>query len=223
VRAAEQVPLVVLFGCGVESTTLVKRFLTEGRAVWPVYEHWGLRWEDCELSYARRFCQANECPHLYPLMEIRHSHQEAMSGHWALTGLNIPHTGDSGLSLEIPQRNLTLLTTAAARFAHLPELHLVMGTTADNHFSDGTRAFFDHCEHLLSRESHRIVRVLTPLIGADKSQIIRQSDRETLALSFSCLDPSKDLHCGVCYKCGRRKAAFQQAGVEDPTVYADLL
>ena len=49
-------------------------------------------------------------------------------------------------SLEIPLRNLSLLTTAAAHFAHLPELHLAMGTTADNHFSDGSRAFFDACE-----------------------------------------------------------------------------
>jgi 7-cyano-7-deazaguanine synthase len=135
--------------------------------------------------------------------------------------VKIPRAGDPPLALEIPQRNLTLLGTAAARLSHLPRLHLVMGTTADNRFSDGTREFFDRCEQSLTLELGRPVSVLTPLIRADKTQVIRQADRETLALSFSCLDPHNDHHCGVCYKCGRRKAAFRQAGVEDPTVYAE--
>ncbi len=216
------VPLVVLFGGGIESTTLVKRFLGEGKAVWPVYQHWGLRWEDCELAFSRRFCRACACERLHPLMEIRCSTPDAVKGHWAVTGGKVPRAGDPAGALEIPLRNLTLLTNAAFRLARLPELHLVMGTTADNHFSDGSRAFFDACERLLALQFSRPVRILTPLIGADKSQVIRQADRAALALSFSCLDPRDGLHCGACYKCGRRQAAFRQAGVEDPTVYAAL-
>jgi 7-cyano-7-deazaguanine synthase len=214
------VPLVVLFGSGIESTTLVKRSLTEGKTVLPVYQHWGLPWEDCELLHAHRFCQANACDHLHPLVEVRHSHREMMEGHWAASGGKAPQTGDSPQALEIPLRNLTLLVVATARLAHLPELHLVMGTTADNHFSDGTREFFDACERLLCLQFARPVRILTPLLGFDKVQVIRQSDRKTLALSFSCLAPRNGLHCGTCYKCGRRRSAFRQAGVDDPTVYA---
>jgi 7-cyano-7-deazaguanine synthase len=211
---------VVLFGAGVESTTLVKRFLAEGEAVWPVYQHWGLRWEDCELLYARNFCRASACGRLHPLAEVRLPHRDVLGGHWAVTGDRVPRAGDPPQSLEIPSRNLSLLATAAARLAHLPELRLVMGTTADNHFRDGTREFFDACARLLSLQSGRPVSVLTPLLGADKAQVIRQADREALALSFSCLDPRDDLHCGLCYKCGRRRAAFREAGVDDPTLYA---
>ncbi len=214
-------PLVVLLGGGIESTLLVKQFLAAGKTVWPVYQHWGLRWEDVERTYARRFCQANACARLHPLTEVRHSHRDALGGHWALTGVQVPRAGDPAHCLEIPLRNLTLLRTAAARLSQLPELNLVMGTTADNHFSDGSREFFDRCEQQLTLEFHRPVRVLTPLIQADKSQVIRQADQETLALSFSCIDPQADLHCGVCYKCGRRKEAFRTAGVADPTVYAN--
>jgi 7-cyano-7-deazaguanine synthase len=221
VSAPAEVPLVILFGGGIESTTLVKRFLAEGKAVWPVYQHWGLRWEDCELAYSRRFCQAFACERLHPLTEIRCSPPDALAGHWARTGAEVPRAGAPPGSLEIPLRNLTLLTTAAARFCQLPELHFVMGTTADNHFSDGSRAFFDACERLLTLQFCRPVRVLTPLIHADKTQVIRQADPEALSLSFSCLDPHRGLHCGACYKCGRRQAAFRQAGVEDPTVYAN--
>jgi 7-cyano-7-deazaguanine synthase len=216
-----QLPVVLLFGAGIESTMLVKRLLGEGKVVAPVYEHWGLRWEDCERAYARRFCEANACGGLLPLSEINYSHRDVLDGHWSVSGVNFPRAGDSFQALEIPLRNLTLLTNAAARFSHLQELRLVIGTTADNNFSDGTRSFFDKCETQLTADIHRPVRILTPLIQFDKSQVIRQSDPDALALSFSCLDPKENLHCGVCYKCGRRKAAFQQAGVKDPTVYAD--
>jgi 7-cyano-7-deazaguanine synthase len=221
VSSLDQLPLVVLFGGGIESTTLTRRFLAEGKLVLPVYEHWGLHWEDCELAYARRFCEANACARLLPLEGICSPHRDVLSGHWAVTGKNIPRTGDPFLALEIPLRNLTLLTTAAARVSHLPEFHFVMGTTADNHFRDGTRDFFDSCQRLLANEFRRPVRILTPLIEIDKAEVIRQADRGSLSLSFSCLDPRENLHCGICYKCGRRKAAFQQAGVEDPTVYAN--
>jgi 7-cyano-7-deazaguanine synthase len=222
VQSLTAIPLVILFGGGIESTSLVKHFLRKGKTVLPVHEHWGLRWEDCELRYARRFCQANACDRLHPLIEIRHSPDDVLNQHWSITGVKIPQAGDPPPSLEIPVRNLTLLTVAAAHLPQLPELHLVMGTTADNHFSDGSRAFFDACEERLTREFHRPIRVLTPLIHADKTRVIREADPDALFLSFSCLSPRGDLHCGACYKCGRRKAAFQNAGVHDPTVYAEL-
>lgn len=218
-----EVPLVVLFGGGVESTTLVKRLLGEGRTVWPLYQHWGLHWEDCELAYARRFCKANECCRLARLIVVRYPHRDVLSAQWMVTGANIPRAGDPPGALKIPLRNLTLLTTAAGELTQLPELHLVMGTTADNSFSDGSREYFDICERLLKLEFQRPVSILTPLIHDDKTRVIQQSDPESLALSFSCLDPKADLHCGVCYKCGRRKEAFRKAGVKDPTVYADLV
>ena len=218
--SSNQVPLVVLFGGGVESTSLVKRFLVEGKSVWPVHVSWGLQWEESERRHARRFCHASACDRLTPLLEVRYTPQDVMKDHWAVTGRNIPRAGDPSGCLEIPMRNVTLLLTVAARVAHLPELRLVMGTTADNHFRDGTREFFDACERLLSLEFGRPVRVLTPLLHADKVQVIRHADRDALALSFSCLGPRNDRHCGVCYKCGRRQEAFRLAGVEDPTTYA---
>jgi 7-cyano-7-deazaguanine synthase in queuosine biosynthesis len=66
----DDLPLIVLFGAGIESTTLVKKFLADGEVVWPVHEHWGLRWDDCELRYARRFCAKNACERLHPLLRF---------------------------------------------------------------------------------------------------------------------------------------------------------
>jgi 7-cyano-7-deazaguanine synthase in queuosine biosynthesis len=219
-NSRHEVPQVVLLGGGIESTLLVKQLLAAGAAVIPVHVRCGLLWEECEARYIRRFCRANACPLLAPLLEIDRPCAELLGGHWGLTRTGIPRAGEPASRLEIPERNWTLLCTVAPRFARWPELHLVMGTTADNSYSDGTRAFFDGCERTLSEQLGRPVRIRTPLIRDDKSAVIRQADRETLALSFSCIDPQGELHCGRCYKCGRRRAAFRKAGVEDPTVYA---
>ncbi len=225
-------PVVVLLGGGVESTSLVKQFLAAGRRVAPVRVHCGLVWDDCESAYARRFCEANAGPQLSSLVEVRLPLDSFLARHWAVTGENIPRAGAASSNLEIPLRNLTLLgfaLHAARRFAQVGSqlneqpaapITLALGTTADNNYRDGSRDYFDKCEQVLSIEAGRTVKILTPLIEMTKFDVIRGSDRQTLSLSFSCVDPQHHLHCGRCIKCGRRQAAFREAGVDDPTQYA---
>jgi 7-cyano-7-deazaguanine synthase len=212
--------VAVLLGGGVESTALVRRFLAEERPVVPVHIHCGLIWDDCESKYTSRFCAANAGPLLAPLVEIRVPLGDLLRGHWAVSGVNVPRAGDPSSDLEIPLRNLTLLSFAFHTVESPDVSALALGTTAENCYRDGSRAYFDKCEELLSLEAGRAVEVLTPLIGMTKTDVIRSADSATLALSFSCVDPSHDLHCGQCIKCGRRQDAFRKAGVADPTAYA---
>jgi 7-cyano-7-deazaguanine synthase len=223
-----------MLGGGVESTALVKRFLSDGRNVIPIHVHCGLIWDDCETRYVRRFCDANAGPLLETLVEIKLPLHDFLKGHWAVTGVDVPRAGASAADLEIPLRNLTLLSFALHRLrqhsarqtsggtavATAAEMTLALGTTADNCYRDGSRAYFDKCEEIFRLDAGRPVRVLTPLIGLNKTQVIRSSDAATLALSFSCVNPVDDLHCGQCIKCGRRQEAFRATGVPDPTVYA---
>ena len=240
-------PVAVLLGGGVESTALVKRFLSEGRTVVPVHVHCGLIWDDCETRYVQRFLESNAGTGLAPLVEIRLPLDDFLRGHWTVTGVNVPKAGASSADLEIPLRNLTLLSFALHRLRQLrndddaavlprprgDNAHpatspaaagvytLALGTTADNCFRDGSRAYFDKCEEVLSLDAGCPVRVLTPFMGLNKAQVIRNSDATTLEQSFSCVSPTGELHCGQCIKCGRRRAAFHAAGVRDPTVYAN--
>ena len=228
-------PVAVLLGGGIESTALVRRLLVEGRALVPVHVHCGLVWDDCETRYVRRFLESNEGTGLSPLVEIRLPLDDFLRGHWTVTGVNVPRAGASAADLEIPLRNLTLLSFALHRLRQLRngeahpaattaaaiEYSLALGTTADNCYRDGSRPYFDKCEEVLSLDAGCAVRVLTPFIGMNKTQVIRSSDAATLAQSFSCVNPAGDLHCGQCIKCGRRQAAFAAAGVQDPTVYSN--
>lgn len=215
-----ETPVAVLLGGGIESTLLVRRFLDSGAEVVPVHVHCGLIWDDCELNFIERFLDDNRGERLQPLREIRLPLRDFLGRHWAVTGDNVPQSGANASDLEIPLRNLTLLSFALHRLMDLPSVVLALGTTADNCYRDGSREYFDRCQEVLSIEAGRPVRIITPLIGFNKTEVIRNSEPRTLALSFSCVDPQRGRHCGRCIKCGRRRAAFRVAGVADPTLYA---
>ncbi len=218
---SSECPIVVLLGGGVESTSLVRRFLDSGRRVVPVHMHCGLIWDDVEALFVQRFCAAQDDERLVPLIQFQVPLAGWLDGHWAVTGKDVPRAGANGRDLEIPLRNLTLLSFALPKVAHLSEFQFAVGTTADNSFRDGSREYFDRSQELLSLEAGRPIGILTPYITMTKTDVIRVTDRETLAHSFSCVDPRDNRHCGRCIKCGSRQRAFAAAGVDDPTEYVD--
>ena len=219
--SSDDVPVVVLLGGGIESTRLVWDFLDLGRSVVPLHVSCGLIWDQCEAEHIQRFLAARKSPQLQQLIEIEISLAGFLGPHWAVTGQRVPSADAESAELEIPLRNLLLLGLAVHRLRHLPQYDLALGTTADNSYRDGSREYFDQCEKVLSIEAGHDVRILTPLIGMHKSEIIRSSAPETLSLSFSCVKPRNGRHCGECIKCGRRKDSFRQAGVPDPTPYVN--
>ena len=219
-NSPDDAPVVVLLGGGIESTRLVRDFLNAGRSVVPLHVSCGLIWDACETEHVRRFLAAQESPRLRPLIEVEISLAGFLGNHWAVTGKHVPRADSTSAELEIPLRNLLLLGLAVHRLRHLPQYDLALGTTADNSYCDGNREYFDRCEAVLSLEAGHPLRILTPLIGLHKTDVIRGSDEATLAMSFPCVEPRDGRHCGVCIKCGRRKAAFREAGVADPTLYA---
>ncbi len=212
-------PVVILMGGGVESTSIASHFLNESRRVIPVHIHCGLLWDDCESLFVRRYCEAKSNPGLEPLLEFHVPLAGWLGEHWAVTGKNIPQAGADGAELEIPLRNLTLLSLTIPHVEKTTAAQLAVGTTADNKFRDGTREYFDRAGELFSLEAGRPFEILTPYLKLTKADVIRITDPETLALSFSCVNPQDDRHCGRCIKCGNRQRAFQTAQIADPTDY----
>ena len=68
------------------------------------------------------------------------------------------------------------------------------------------------------------IKIRTPLISLSKAEIIRKGIKLDVdySLTHSCYDPDeKGRACGKCDSCLLRKKGFEDAGVEDPTVYID--
>lgn len=66
-------------------------------------------------------------------------------------------------------------------------------------------------------------RIRAPLQHMTKADIAREADRLGLdaGMSWSCYDPVGDLHCGRCDSCRLRSKGFAEAGLPDPTRYAE--
>lgn len=213
-------PVALLLGGGIESTFLLHELLAGRSDVHPVHISCGLIWDTAERSFIERFLVEHASPRLRPLIRIHVPLAGFLGNHWAVTGINVPQSTDDSSRLEIPLRNLTLLGLALHTVKHVPGIQLMTGTTADNHYPDGSRPYFDLCEPILSLEAGQPIRILTPVIGITKTEVIRRSPGPVLAGSFSCVSPVADGHCGRCIKCGRRQASFAAANVADPTRYA---
>jgi 7-cyano-7-deazaguanine synthase len=66
------------------------------------------------------------------------------------------------------------------------------------------------------------IKIHTPLISLSKAEIIRKGIKLDVdySLTHSCYDPDeKGRACGKCDSCLLRKKGFEDAGVEDPTIY----
>jgi 7-cyano-7-deazaguanine synthase in queuosine biosynthesis len=141
--------LIVLAGGGVESTTLLRDALLAGAAVVPVFIECGLPWERAGLDAVVRVCRYLASPRLRDVVTISVDLRNLLPRHLVVDAattepVNTPE------ELEVPLRNLMLTSIAANAFRHAGALRLWVGTTADNSFNDGSRAFFDACETLLS-------------------------------------------------------------------------
>ncbi|MBD8677336.1 7-cyano-7-deazaguanine synthase QueC [Sphingomonas sp. CFBP 13720] len=66
-------------------------------------------------------------------------------------------------------------------------------------------------------------RIHAPLQHMTKADIAREAARLGLdaGISWSCYDPAGDLHCGRCDSCRLRAKGFAEAGLPDPTRYAE--
>ena len=66
-------------------------------------------------------------------------------------------------------------------------------------------------------------RIETPLLHMTKADIAAEANRLGLdaGMSWSCYDPAGDAHCGRCDACRLRAKGFIEAGLIDPTLYAE--
>ena len=66
------------------------------------------------------------------------------------------------------------------------------------------------------------IQLLRPFISWDKGRIAAEGARlgVDFARTWSCYQGG-EIHCGRCGTCVERREAFAQAGLTDPTAYAD--
>lgn len=220
---------VVLVSGGLDSTTVLAIAQSRGYKCHTLSFDYGQRHRS-ELQAAKRISQASGVEqHKVVALDLR------TIGGSALTddGIDVPENVESqGIPVTyVPARNTVFLSIALGWAEVLSAEAIFMGVNAVDYsgYPDCRPEYIDAFRSLAALATKAGVEgcpvaIETPLIDMTKAEIILWGNRLGVdyGQTISCYSAS-DLGeaCGVCDSCRLRKQGFDDAGVLDPTSYAN--
>lgn len=208
----------VLVSGGLDSAVLVHHMAARHESVHPVYVKSGLAWETEEIIALQGFLSKRPS-NVKPLSVLQMPMSDVYKAHWSVTGKGTPDYNSPDEEMEIPGRNIVLLSKASV-FCTINKISIIaMGSLGGNPFPDATPAFFKSMGSALSRGLGFPITVVAPFRGMTKAQVIRLGKGLPLEKTMSCVEPVGQKHCGKCNKCAERRHAFAEAEVQDRTKY----
>lgn len=211
----------MLVSGGLDSAVLLGEAARAYPVVHPLYVRTGLLWEPAEEHHLGRFLAALHSPALRAAHVLEQPVADLYGNHWSITGVGVPAAGTPDADVFLPGRNVLLLAKALL-WCHLngvPEV--AMAPLAMNPFPDATPEFFAEYAGAVNRAVDGRVRVIRPYAHLHKTDVLRRGLGMPLECTFSCIRPVGTQHCGRCSKCHERQQGFRDAGVPDPTPYAE--
>jgi 7-cyano-7-deazaguanine synthase len=233
-------PSAVLLSGGLDSAVLLAEEAAHDD-VQPVYVSVGLAWEEAERDAVAGFLEAARLRRVRPLVSLSVDMRDVYPAtHWAIMG-QPPAYNTPDEDVYLAGRNIVLLGKAGVFCASAGIGRLLMGTLDHNPFPDATPAFRAAMAATLSLGLAFAIEIEAPYARVGKAEVIRRGIAAgvPLARTLSCMNPVdrgredfaesakssrphfQFLHCGLCSKCRERHDAFLEAGVADPTDYAD--
>jgi len=234
-------PAIVLTSGGLDSTTCLAVAKAEGFA--PLYSmtfDYGQRHRH-ELEAAARIAAAfGVAEHRVITIDLRQFGKSALTA-----DIDVPkdqigsaeaHEGEIPITY-VPARNTIFLSYALAWAEVLDVRDVFIGVNAVDYsgYPDCRPAFIEAFETMANLATRMTVnasagqsfRIHAPLIHLTKAQIIQRGVGLGVdyGMTHSCYDPvvrgGQVLACGHCDSCLLRKKGFAEAGVPDPTPYAE--
>jgi len=225
---------VVLLSGGLDSTTTLAIAKQAGYELYALSARYGQR-HQIEVEFAKRVAQA--------LGVKRHSIAEIdlrIFGGSALTDdIEVPKNRALGqMDHEIPvtyvpARNTILLSFAVAWAEVLGSTDIFIGVNAVDYsgYPDCRPEYVRAYETMANLATKAAVegntlKIHTPLINLTKGEIIRRGTELGIdySLTISCYSPTANgAACGECDSCILRANGFENAGLNDPTLYSSAV
>ena len=144
--------------------------------------------------------------------------------------IDVPRQSSDGIPVTyVPARNTVFLSLALAWAEVLEAFDIFIGVNAVDYsgYPDCRPEYIQAYEHMANLATRsgvegRPIHIHTPLINMSKSEIVLAGCRLGIDYSetVSCYDADDEGRaCGVCDSCRIRRAGFEAAGIQDPTIY----
>ena len=181
-----------------------------------------------ELQSATAIAKRLADSHIVLPLDLR-----AFGGSALTAEIAVPKTGvGEGIPVTyVPARNTIFLSLSLGLAEAIGAQHIFIGVNALDYsgYPDCRPDFIDEFQRLANLATRSGVQgdrfvIHAPLQNLTKAEIAREAQRLGLdaGLSHSCYDPLPDgRHCGACDACRLRSKGFAEAGLPDPTNYAD--
>ena len=218
---------VALLSGGLDSMVAAARAREDGFALLALSVDYNQR-HRVELAAARRIAhELGAVRHVILPLDLSAFGGSALTADIAVpkggVGSDIPVT-------YVPARNTVMLSLALAWAEAAGARDLVIGVNALDYsgYPDCRPEFiaaFQDMANLTTKAGVEGARftVHAPLQHLTKARIVQEAARLGLdaGLSWSCYDPAPGgIHCGLCDSCRLRRRGFEEAGLPDPTRYA---
>lgn len=218
---------VILVSGGMDSLVTTAIAVGQGYESAAMHINYGQRTWQKELESFRSICRyfgIGEC------LEVDAPFLSRIGGS-SLTDYAMPVSGPdlNGTTIPtsyVPFRNALFLSMAVSWSEVIGAGKIFIGAVEEDSsgYPDCRKVFYDAFNTLigLGTRPETNIEILTPLIGMQKSEIVRKGIelRVPFAYSWSCYK-SEGKACGVCDSCARRLRAFEQLGIEDPIDYEE--
>ena len=213
--------LIIVSG-GMDSVTLLHEY--KDHIALAVTFDYGANHSQNEIPFAKLHCERLGIKHLVIPLDFMHQYFKSS----LLEGAEaIPegHYEDENMkSTVVPFRNGIMLAIACG-IAESNGLRKVMiANHGGDHaiYPDCRPEFIQAMSSAMQNGTYEHLRIEAPYTNISKSEIARHGKALGIDYSetWSCYKGGT-VHCGKCGTCTERKEALHEAGIEDPTVYAE--
>jgi 7-cyano-7-deazaguanine synthase len=216
--------VIVLVSGGMDSVTALHDAKERYEVKLGLSFDYGSKHNPRELPCAAEQCLEAGVPHrVFDLRFVNHLFRSAL----LTSGGPVPdgHYADQNMKQTVvPFRNGIMLAIAAGVAESEDCAGVVIAAHAGDHsiYPDCREEFMKPMAEAMRRGTYAQIELLRPFIDMTKTDIVRRGVELNVnyAETWSCYKGG-ELHCGRCGTCTERREAFIQAGVPDPTRYAD--
>ncbi|MCE2509657.1 MAG: 7-cyano-7-deazaguanine synthase QueC [Alphaproteobacteria bacterium] len=224
---------VVLLSGGVDSATALALAIEQGFVAYALSFRYGQR-HGIEIEAARKVAaHLGVEAHAIQEIDLRLFGGSALTADIAVPKDRDPRAMASEIPVTyVPARNTIFLSFALAWAEVLEADAIFIGVNALDYsgYPDCRPDYIAAFEKLAALATKagiegRPVSIRTPLIDRTKAEILKMGADLGVdyGLTLSCYDPTPEGQaCGRCDSCRLRRQGFAEAGLSDPTVYADL-